>query len=102
MTTFHDKDGDTLEIRTASANTANARLLIIAHQSQLLGGEVREARLVFSDAEAIRLRDYLIERFPLPQEERGMAVVGDIAEFPATPGITVNIASLNITVGAAQ
>ena len=97
---FKDKDGDTLEIRTASANTPDARILLIAHQHRNLGGEHREARLIFSQDEAIRIRDHLIERFPLAEPETpvAMSVVGELAEFPGSQGVTINISTLNVSV----
>lgn len=94
MSTFYDRDADTLAI-TYALDGRQVRFT----SRQKVGGE-NTAVLIFNPSEARAIRDKLLAMFPLPVQcaevEPAVTSVGELAEFVPAQGVTINIANLTI------
>lgn len=98
ISTFRDRDQDTMEI----GHALDGRQVRITSR-QKVGGEYTTV-LIFNPSEAQRIRDKLIEMFPLPvqcaevvhHDEPEPTSFGELAAFASAQGVTINIANLTI------
>jgi hypothetical protein len=98
-TTFTDKDNDTLSITRSITNPTSVRF-----DSRQKVGSDAQAILIFRQDEAERIRDKLIEMYPLPvqcaevvhHDEPEPTSFGELAAFASAQGVTINIANLTI------